>query len=114
MTWNDIAQNWTAFSPALLQRWPEIEEERLMTIDGRRDLLVAEIAKQSDADTAEAERQLAQWLDGEVPADVITSEHHDNASITASANELPPGETPLDDDRQFGDDDLAARPMGRS
>lgn len=114
MTWNDVAQNWTAFSPALLQRWPNIDEARLLTIDGRRDLMVAEVQARHDTTQADAEAQIDAWLNGAMPADVMASEHNDDAAITASANELPAGETPLDDDRQFGDDGLEARPMGRN
>lgn len=113
MTWNDIAQNWTAFSPALLQRWPQIDEARLLTIDGRRDLLISEIAEQHGLPASEAEAQLAEWQNGAIPADVVTSEHHDDASIAASAQEMADGETALDDDRQFGDDRIADTPMGR-
>lgn len=114
MTWTQVSNNWTAFSAPILQRWPELDENRLINIAGDRRLLAAEIADKHTRSEIEADEEIAEWLNSEMPADVMADEHNDNMAILRSAEEIPEGEGPLDDDKTFGDDNKLENPVGRA
>lgn len=113
MDWNRIKQDWTAFTGAILQRWPEAEEDDLLQLDGSREALAAYLAQKTGADYATVLDDVAAWRDGAEPADVHMDESRDNANIRESARLVHPGEDVYDDDRAFGDDNVADAPVGR-
>lgn len=114
MKWKIVQANWPAFVEPILQRWSATDEEEILAIDGDRARLTAYLAERHELTQAEAEEQIAEWMDGAVPADVEMDEHLDNRNITKSGAHIPPGEDVYSDDKDFGDDNLAASPVGRS
>jgi hypothetical protein len=113
MRWHDVQKNWPAFVPALMERWPDAEEEDLIGVDGDQARFIALVATVTGQSAEDAAEEVRDWTEGALPADVVLDEHHDNASINDAARYVPPGEEPLDDDRRFGDDDAAEPPVGR-
>lgn len=113
MDWNTVSRNWSAFHESILQRWPEVEENDLIRIDGDRAVFEGLIAKTGAMSGSEAREEISQWLEGGIPSDVVMDEHHDNASITQSARHIPEGEDVYAEDRDFGDDDKNENPVGR-
>ena len=113
MRWTHVARNWGAFQDRILDRWPAADPDELAAIDGDRDRFAAYLADltgQSEADVAE---DLRDWLDGEVPADVVMDSAHDAESMTQAERYVPEGEDPSDDDRRFGDDARTEPPPDR-
>lgn len=114
MRWSHVAENWGAFQGRLLERWPGADADDLATLDADRDRVVAYLARLTGQTEAEVIVDLRDWLEGEVPADVVMDSAHDDASMAQSARYVPEGEDPSDDDRRFGDDGAALPPVGRS
>ncbi len=114
MRWTDIANNWDAFSAPILQRWPAADENALLRIEGEYEAFLAHIAEVTGQPRDVVVDDVARWIEGGMPADVVMDEHHDNASISQSADYVPEGEDPLSDDARFGDDNKADTPIGRS
>ncbi len=113
MRWNTVSQNWPAFVGPIMQRWPATEEEDLIGIAGDRPALERYIAASEGLSGPDAREQVAAWLEGEVPADVVMDPEMDNARIADSAAHIPPGEDVYAEDGDFGDDRVAAPPVGR-
>lgn len=113
MQWTAVTSNWPAFTGAIMQRWPATEENDLLALEGDRARLADYIATREGLERAEAERQLAEWLQGEVPADVVMDETRDSENIRASAAHIGTGEDVYADDNAFGDEDTPDRPIGR-
>jgi hypothetical protein len=113
MQWSEIEQNWRAMIPAIRGRWPEVSEEDLIALSGRKDEVVATIAGASGDTPAEIERQIDEWRQGPMPADAYADPTHDNAAARDAGRYVPDGEDALADDARFGDDDMAERPIGR-
>lgn len=113
MDWTMIRENWEAFVPQILTRWPDLPEEDTLALGGDRDGLVRLISDLSGVDEGEADQQIESWLGGEEPADAVMDPSRDNERIMASAAHIPPGEDVYDDDSDFGDDRAPAPPMGR-
>jgi hypothetical protein len=104
MRWTYVAQNWDAFHEAMAERWPHLEEDALMAVEGERaalERLLMEAGTDSRDDVA---ADIDEWLEGAVPADVRMDPHLDNAAISQSGRYVAPGENPSDDDAKFGDD----------
>lgn len=114
MRWTTVTQHWPAFIEPIMQSWPNAEEAELLSLDGERDALTRYIAVRHDLTPAEAEEQVAVWLDGAVPADVIMDADMDNEQIVASGASIPDGEDVYADDREFGDDTVPEPPIGRT
>lgn len=114
MRWKDVSENWMAFVPNILSRWPDLDGDSVDDVDGDRERFLALLCDQLNMDRVEAEDELAEYLSGEIPSDVIMDPHEDNAQIAASAREIPAGEDPSDDDAEFGDDRTSEAPVGRS
>ena len=85
----------------------------LLELEGDRDRLTAYVAERHELTPSEADEQITVWLQGAVPADVVLDETRDNEQIRASGAHIPVGEDVYSDDRDFGDDDVASRPIGR-
>lgn len=113
MKWTAIQRNWPAFTEALMQRFPETEENDLLDLEGDRAALVSYVAERHNLSQAEAERQVKEWEQGAVPADVAMDNIRDGENIQASAAHIGVGEDVYADDRNFGDDDRVDRPIGR-
>ena len=114
MQWNDVAKDWTAFTPRILTRWPQMDEDKVLDIDGDQDRFIGYLTSVKNDDRVAAQMELSDWLMGEQPADVMMDETKDNARILASGQNMPAGEDPSDDDRRFGDDGKADTPVGRT
>ncbi|QFU08454.1 hypothetical protein PARPLA_03055 [Rhodobacteraceae bacterium THAF1] len=113
MQWNAVQSNWPAFTEALMQHFPDAQENDLLALEGNRDALVDYIAKVQGVERAEADRQVGEWMQGAVPADVAMDETRDGDNIRASAAHIPVGEDVYSGDKDFGDDQAAEPPVGR-
>ncbi|MFQ1702429.1 hypothetical protein ACJ5NV_17730 [Loktanella agnita] len=114
MQWKDVAQNWTAFTPRILTRWPALDEDEVLAIDGDQDGFLTYLSKTKGEDPVAAQMELADWLMGEEPADVVMDPTRDNARIKASGQNIPAGEDALSDDKRFGDDDTPEPPVAKA
>ncbi len=114
MKWTTIAENWSAYVPRLLTRWPDLKEDTLLSTDGNRALVTAHLAETQQTDAASADTALAEWMRGAEPADAMMDASRDNARILASGADIPAGEDAFDDDAKFGDDNTVDTPIGRS
>ncbi|WP_136635649.1 hypothetical protein [Pseudooceanicola onchidii] len=114
MQWKDIQTNWEAFTPAILDRWPEAEESSVLALDGNQTdfaLYLSEVTGESSRDTL---AQIEDWRMGSIPTDVAMDPNRDNTNILHSDRHLGPGEEVSDRDDLFGDDNEAEPPVGRS
>ncbi len=114
MEWQQVASNWSAFADAISERWPRTEMNDILAIDGNREEFEAYLSRTHDLTLAESREEVAAWLEGAIPADVVMSEEHDEASIQSSSQHIPPGEDVYAEDGDFGDDRVEPRPIGRS
>ncbi|QQA44781.1 hypothetical protein [Pelagovum pacificum] len=114
MEWREVSSNWTAFVPSVLTRWPAIEEEEALDVDGDRARLTTLVANRMAMSQAVADGEVTDWLMGMAPADTMMDESLDNARISASAADIPPGEDVYSEDAEFGDDNEADPPVGRT
>lgn len=105
MKWQHVAENWPAFYEAILDKWQEVDEADLDAIDGDQRAFIAYIAKVTGQEKDETREEIREWLAGEIPADVVMDEFHDNKSINNSAKYVNEGEDVYSDDARFGDDD---------
>ncbi len=105
MKWHHVQENWAAFYDAIQEKWPEVDEADLDEIDGDRGALISYLVEVTGQDTAEIRDELREWLQGEIPADVVMDPIHDNHSIALSSKFVPEGEDEYDDDARFGDGD---------
>lgn len=103
MKWHHVAENWPAFYEAIIDRWPEAEEEALEEIDGDQAAFVRYVAELTGQSRADAREEILEWLAGELPSDVVMDPRHDNHSIRLSGKFLPEGEDEYDDDSRYGD-----------
>ena len=114
MNWNTVETHWISFLDRIETRWPELDRDEVAATEGRfeefRDLLAATEGR----DQRIARDEIADWVAGEVPADVMTDEMNDNERILASHREMPAGEDAYSDDGRFGDDDKDEPPVGRT
>lgn len=113
MSRQDFAQDWVQFRDPILTTYPELTDGDLSTADGSTAALARIIADKKGIDAAEAQQGLHELLAGPLPADAYAAPVHDNAAVKDSGDYIPAGEDALSDDARFGDDDQAARPMGR-
>ncbi|MWB77432.1 hypothetical protein GLS40_05290 [Pseudooceanicola sp. 216_PA32_1] len=113
MDWTRIKQDWTAFTGAVMERWPEAQEDDLLQLDGTRDALAGYLVQRTGRDAATLQEEISEWREGAEPADIHMDESRDNANIGESARLVAPGEDVYDDDRAFGDDGLAEPPVDR-
>ena len=88
-------------------------EADLIALTPTQDELAALIARRTDADTPEAARQIAEWLNGPMPADSYADPAHDNAAAHDAGRSIPDGEDVYSDDRKFGGDHTPDTPIGR-
>lgn len=65
MDWVDVAENWYAIVPRILRRWPDMEADELIGIDGDQDHFLDYLHEVLGGDHKEAETQLQLWLSDE-------------------------------------------------
>ena len=114
MEWKVIRREWTALVPAILQRWPEAEEEDLLQLDGSRESLAGYLVQATGREYDALREEISDWRAGGIPADVRMDAVNDNLNIRSSGRYLGEGEDVYDDDRAFGDDSATEAPVGRS
>lgn len=115
MTVKDFAADWVPFRDALLSRYPGLTDADLQDADGSTAVLAQRISDLEGGGTepADAQQDLHEFLEGPMPSDAFADPTHDNEAVRESVDYIPEGEDPLADDKRFGDDDMADRPMGR-
>ncbi|MCB2115298.1 MAG: hypothetical protein KDE00_03125 [Rhodobacteraceae bacterium] len=104
MKWHHVQENWSAFFEAILDKWPDADEDELEEIDGDQRAFIAYIAELNGMETADAREEIRDWLSGELPSDVVMDPRHDDHSIRLSGKFMSEGEDELDDDAKYGDD----------
>ncbi|WBU64998.1 hypothetical protein [Paracoccus aerodenitrificans] len=104
MKWHHVADNWSAFYEAIIDRWPSADDADLDEIDGDQRAFLRYIAEIEGLETEEAREEIREWLAGEIPSDVVMDESHDDISIRNSSKYVGEGEDEYDDDARFGDD----------
>lgn len=114
MEWRQVSENWAAFVEAIGTRWPRADDDDVLAIDGDRARFEEYIASTHDLTPAEAREDVEGWLMGELPVDVAMDESRDSANIRDSGKHIPAGEDVYAEDRDFGDDRPADRPIGRT
>lgn len=105
MKWHHIEENWAAFYEAIVDKWPEADEAELDEIDGDQKAFIRYIAELTEQELADARDEIRDWMQGELPSDVVMDPTHDGHSIALSAKYVGEGEDEYDDDARFGDDD---------
>lgn len=113
MQWQEIADNWPGMLDAARTRWPSVSEEDLIALTPTQGELSTLVAEREGLARDEAERQVAEWTNGPMPADSYADPSHDLAAGRDAGRYVPDGEDALSDDRRFGDDDAAEPPVGR-
>lgn len=119
MDWKDIQANWTELTGAVLTRWPEAEEDRLLALDVDHDAFVAYIARCGTLPIEEALDRVHEWAQTAMPTDVRMKATMVDEAISDSGAHIPPGEEPADAEEAFGDESRGARtvlppPIGRT
>ncbi|WP_163850224.1 hypothetical protein [Pseudooceanicola aestuarii] len=114
MQWTAIAQNWQAYVGSIMQRWPEAEEDDLLTLDGTQTTLAGYLAGRTNRDLVEINEEIEEWRTGAMPSDVRMDESRDNHNIGESARHIPPGEDVYNDDDAFGAEEAQDTPLGRT
>ncbi len=113
MNWTTVEQNWAAYTPRVLTRWPGLDEDEVLATDGDLDRF-AEYLAIATSQTVQAARDEARgWADGEEPADAKMDPTRDNERIFDSAKNIPVGEDVYSADADFGDDRIPEPPMDR-
>ncbi|MGI3167514.1 hypothetical protein ACRARG_00055 [Pseudooceanicola sp. C21-150M6] len=104
MKWQIISENWHAYTPAVLDRWPEAEEEDVLALDGSQTGLAMYLSQVTGAPATDVLAQIEDWRMGHIPSDVRMDPSRDNRNMDGSAALLGAGEEPMDRDDIFGDD----------
>ena len=113
MTWNDVTANFPAFIARITTRWPDLDRDDVAATDGDRERFEALLAARPDHDARTARAAVDEWLEGEVPSDVMMDETVANQRILASRQEMAPDEDAYSQDGKFGDDHIPEPPIGR-
>lgn len=114
MQWTDVSQNWAAYIPRIMTRWPDLDEAEVQSIGGDQDAFIDYLQRAKGGDRVAAQMEMADWLIGEEPVDVMMDQTRDNERIIASANDVSPGEDTLSDDAKFGAEHAPDQPMKRA
>ena len=114
MEWSEVAEDWPAFIDAIMENWPELDQELVEDMEGDRAAFRRHIMEVYEEEAAAVNEQIREWLESGIPLDAMMDESRDNRQIVESGRFIHPGEDVYSDDREFGDDDQAERPMGRT
>ncbi|KGM47754.1 hypothetical protein [Pseudooceanicola atlanticus] len=113
MQWAQISRNWEAFTPAIIDHWPDAEEDDVLALDGTATSLAMYLSEVTGEPATDTLAQVEDWRMGHAPTDVLMDETRDNKNISDAARHLGDGEDPYDRDDIFGAEGEAAEPMGR-
>lgn len=105
MRWTNVQANWPAFFEAIMEKWPDLDEDELDSIDGDQRAFIKYVSEVTGQELSETRDEIREWLAGEIPSDVVMDPIHDNRSIALSSKYVGEGEDESDDDAHFGDDD---------
>lgn len=114
MQWLAITNHWSAYVPAIMDRWPEADEDDLLALDGTPEELTGYLVKRTGRAYQAIVDEVEEWREGATPADVRMDESEDMRNIAASERYLPEGEDPSDDDAAYGDEETPDQPLGRT
>ena len=114
MNWSQVKEDWPAFIDAVIDQWPQADREELEDLEGDRAEVRAYLVQATGDDAVTIEEEIREWLQSDVPLDAMMDESKDNDMIRESGRYIPEGEDVYADDREFGDDNIADRPMGRA
>ncbi|EAQ03627.1 hypothetical protein OB2597_03367 [Pseudooceanicola batsensis HTCC2597] len=114
MQWSQISENWEAFTPAILDRWPEAQEDDVLALDGSATALAVYLSEVTGESSRDTLAQIEDWRMGRIPTDVAMDETLDNEHIQESERHLDDGEDPSDRDDLFGDDNTPSPAVGRT
>lgn len=59
MNWREVQDNWVQFKAVLWTHWPELTNQELDAIDGRRERLARALQDHYGCSQAEAEQRIA-------------------------------------------------------
>lgn len=62
MSWNVIEANWKQFRGRIKEKWTELSDHDLDTIDGRRDELALRIQQRYAIEKERAHREIEDWM----------------------------------------------------
>jgi uncharacterized protein YjbJ (UPF0337 family) len=65
MNWDSLMGNWTQLRGRIRMQWGRLTDDQLDVIEGRRDLLLAELQASYGVTEAEADQQVRAWEDAE-------------------------------------------------
>lgn len=68
MNWEHIEANWAQFRDNIKQQWPQLTDDQLDRVDGKRDLLAERIRRSYDIPADEVEQQLNSWQEQQTEA----------------------------------------------
>ncbi len=114
MDWTTVKGHWTAFTPRIMTRWPDLDEDEVQAAAGERDAFAAHLAEVQGLDRDEAEAEIDDFLMGSEPIDAVMDPTRDNELIGKPGAHIPEGEDVYAEDRDFGDDNLPDPPAGRT
>jgi uncharacterized protein YjbJ (UPF0337 family) len=69
MNWESLIGNWTRLRGRIRMQWGRLTDDQLDVIEGRRDLLLAQLQETYGVTEEEADRQVRAWEDDEPGAD---------------------------------------------
>ncbi|WP_157968868.1 hypothetical protein [Tropicimonas sp. IMCC34011] len=114
MDWAPIARNWDEMLDGIEDRWPNLAHSRLVEIDGDREAFTRYLMEAHALRQVEANEEIDEFMTSNMPIDARMDELNDNANITFSGRSIPEGEDVYAEDGDFGDDDTAEPPAGRT
>lgn len=82
MKWHAVAENWSQFYDAIMEKWPEASEEALDDIDGEQADFVAYIADLMGVEPSDAREEVIEWLANELPADLLLESYDDDNDMS--------------------------------
>ncbi|HSI24772.1 MAG TPA: hypothetical protein VK952_04040 [Methylotenera sp.] len=65
MDWNKIEGNWKQSVALIQEKWPELKEYDVSSIDGNRKELTSKIAEAYEISFEKAESEINEWLSDE-------------------------------------------------
>lgn len=74
MRWKTIEEDWTAYVPQFLDRWPDLDEDEMVALEGDREAFVEYLVDATGLDPEEAEDELTEFLLGVEPADALSDD----------------------------------------
>lgn len=73
MRWTDVAEHWNVFIGRILHRWPDMEEDELLGIDGDPDHFFDYLFETLGGDADQARREFDEWMATQEPLTGVTN-----------------------------------------